>query len=111
MDLVKTLITHRFQHNKMRALRQYSLRKTQVRSKRPTNSLGKNSSGLEALLSLKTPIMASQQITPIKKKFEDIKQEIHKLRTESPQLSLNPSPNSLESDSFFLSYPRSKKGE
>ena len=95
----------------MRALRQYSQKKTQARNKKPAESVGKDSDGLEDLLSLRTPAVVSQQLTSYRSRVEDIKQEIHKLRTESPQLSLIPSPSSLRSKSFFISYPRSKKGE
>ncbi len=94
----------------MRALRQYSQKKTQARNKKPAESVGKDSR-LEDLLSLRTPAVVSQQLTSYRSRVEDIKQEIHKLRTESPQLSLNPFLSSLRSKSFFISYPRSKKGE
>jgi len=94
----------------MRTLRQYSHRKSQIRSKKPGNSPRKNNAELEELLSLRTPFNASQELTPYKNRVEDIKQEIYKLHTESPQLSLNSSPNSVQSKSFFISYPRSKKG-
>ena len=105
------MITPHLQHNKMRALRQYSQKKTQARNKKPAESVGKDSDGLQDLLSLRTPAVVSQQLTSYRSRVEDIKQEIHKLRTESPQLSLIPSPSSLRSKSFFISYPRSKKGE
>lgn len=95
----------------MRALRQYSLKRTQARNKKPIESVGENRRGLEDLLSLRTPAVASQQLTSYRDRVEDIKQEIHKLRTESPQLSLHSSSNSFRSKSFFVSYPRSKKGE
>ena len=95
----------------MRALRQYSQKKTQARNKKPAESVGKDSDELEDLLSLRTPAVVSQQLTSYRSRVEDIKQEIHKLRTESPQLSLIPSPSSLRSHSLFISYPRSKKGE